>query len=65
MGYKSGKLKSLEGYAVDQPFANGWFCYSCNLTIHGELKFNFFSSSSYLCYGNGFLMELLANVKTF
>ncbi|CAG7717555.1 unnamed protein product [Allacma fusca] len=36
VGFKSGKLKGVETYSIDQPYVNGWFCYSCNVTIHGS-----------------------------
>jgi len=36
MGAKSNKLNSLEKFVLPGPNAVGWFCATCNLTIHGK-----------------------------
>lgn len=36
VGYKSGKLTSLEMFVCEVPYVMGYFCYTCNSTIHGK-----------------------------
>ncbi|CAL8148330.1 unnamed protein product [Orchesella dallaii] len=36
VGYKSGKLRNLESYACERPYVVGFFCYTCNSTVHGS-----------------------------
>ncbi|ODN05205.1 hypothetical protein Ocin01_01496, partial [Orchesella cincta] len=36
VGYKSGKLRNLESYACEKPYVTGFFCYTCNSTVHGS-----------------------------
>lgn len=36
VGFKSGKLKSLERFVCEVPYVTGYFCYTCNSTIHGK-----------------------------